>query len=224
MNTGNLLNSVMTIPAIRRLMLPTNKGGLGLTRAELVKDVRRRIPGAITEVVTAFPWDFAIKETTFTTVINTGSYTLAGDDNDCLSIFYVKVTDTDKEIISKTINSMNEIRNDNRDIIDCRYWIPDGRDGGSPKIKIIGTPSTAKSITYQYWRNNISIGNLASDFDLLTIECLAKRFVVSREAIYERQLTKVMRNYDRPNAKTDIGGLDPQVKLNYQRYVDINGW
>ena len=224
MDVGSLQDSVIAIPAVRYLMLPTDKGGSGYKRAVLEDDILQRMKDAITEVVMAYPWDFAIKQTTFNTVVNQASYTLTGLKDDCLVLYYLENTATGKQIISKTIASMNEIRNDNSSIEAGKYWIPDGRDGEFPKAKIVDTPDSVDSITYQYWRNDIDITELAPNFDALLIECLAKRFASSRTAEYDRQLVEIMKNYERPNNKVSVAVLDSQVELNYLKYRTLNGW
>lgn len=224
MTINDLVMSVLGMPEIKRLMLPVEQGGLGVDLADLSDDLKRRANDAVLEVVMAYHWDFAIKETTKTLTVGTAEYTLQGDDNNCMSIYHIRKTVDGTEIIGLNLNQANVKRNDYTSIPACMYYYNSGRDGNYPKVTFLGSPEEAISVTYQFWDSKISIGELAPEFNTVLVNCLAKYFVPKLTGTYEDSLVNVISGYEKDNHDINVAELDPQIKYQNRYRNSLNGY
>lgn len=225
MTQNELVGRVLARSEIRQLMLPPESGGLGRVLTDIKKEAADLIPSAVREVATAYPWDFAIKETTIDSVKDQSDYTLRGSDSgDCLDIYNIRYEGSSKPLEFKTPAAMDDILG-RRTISTISYWVPSGRSSKFPVVKIVATPSTSgETITYRYYRNNVTLSEIPGVCDYLLEVAVAKRFVSSLEVLYDKVLVKAIGAYDRSGGETDVAVQDSEVVRANNARFKLNGW
>jgi len=224
MNNPDLVNAVMVLPEVKRMTLPVEQGGLGVTIDDLEDKLGLMIPSAVDEVAGAYEWDFAISETSTTSVADTAMYTLTGADNDCLNISSIRYGSDQSLLQKKTMVAMDKLL-ERRTISSILYWMPNGVSDGAPVVKLFATPSTSgETILYRYWRKRVDLSEFPPVCDYVLQMALAKRIISAYNAIYEVALTSAIGMYERGAGDTDRTELDPEVLAgNHRRYL-MNGW
>jgi len=212
MTPTELVQAVVALPAIRRLALPTDKGGLGITVEELENRLKAQVPSVVLEVGGAHEWDFAMKETSTTTTADTSTYTLKGDDNNAYQIASVRYG-TAKMLLTKKTKSVMDDLETRYTISDVAFWVPAGKEDRFPKVRIVATPSeTGTLITYDFWRNDIQLNDFTSDFDWFLTISLARRLLPDISlGLYTAALVDTIKRYDKGGADTDIAKMAPHI-------------
>jgi len=210
MTQDELVGRVLARSEIRQLILAPKDGGLGRNLNDIKKEAADLISSAVREVATAHPWDFSTKETTIDSVANQSSYTLRGSGGDCFDIYNIKYGDSSL-LDFKTPAAMDDILN-RRTISAISYWVPDGRSSNFPVVKLVATPGTSgETITYRYYRNNVTLSEIPGVCDYLLEVALAKRFVSVLEVLYDKILVRAIGAYDRSGGETDVAVQDSEV-------------
>lgn len=224
MTVNDLVSRVLAKPEIKLLMQPPSAGGINITATTLDTDLRNYVPSVINEVALSHEWDFLIQETSTTSVADQATYTLSGLTNNCLRVATVKYGD-DEDLLTYITQPALDDKLTRTTITTVTYWVPYGRKGGSPVIKIVDTPEdSGETILYRYWRSNVGIGEFSAVFDYLLEVALTKRLVTGYSALFDKVLAMTINDYERSGGGTDITVLDERIIDENVARANLHGW
>jgi hypothetical protein len=217
----DLVSAAMSRPAIKRLALPTDDGGLNWAENKIRKQLDAEVKSVVQEVVLANAWDFAMKTDSRTSVASTKDYTLNGSSDDALQIYSVDYAGS--PIVKKTLAALRDIVS-RRTIVSVSYWTVVSRSSGFPVVRLTGTPTEAKTIDYMYWRKDVKLSELPVALDNLLQVALTKRLAPSYENIYPAALASAIAAYERPGADPDTTVMDTAITSANNRRANLHGW
>lgn len=224
MTVDNWLDNVVALPEIVALTIPTDQGGPGMNLEDIRDNLGDQVSSVIDEVAGAHEWDFAIEETTTTTVANQASYTLSGADQDAMNIANIRWGDDDDPVVKKTQRQMDDYLSRHTPA-EMAYWAQNGRSNGYPVVEFFSAPTTAgETITYRYWRNDVALGEFPAVLDDFLIVSLAKRMIKAYRREYANALATAINAYERGGGEADVAMIDPQIVTQNNRRAEKHGW
>ena len=182
---------------------------------------------AVQEIATAHGWGFSTDEVVTATVANQQEYTLTGNSNDCHGVINIRygTEGTDEITLEKLSPLGKDAFMSGRTVTGVGYWVSDGHaSGGYPKVKLYATPETVKPLTYRYWRSNIELGDIPDQFQYVIVSCVIKRMVPGFDRQYEKDLKRMISQYDVGGNEPLIVKRDPTARKNNNRRTGLNGW
>jgi len=219
---AELARRVRILPEIRRLILPPDQGGINYPNSELQTDINNGVSSAVQQVSADFEWDFALRDSTVSSVATQSEYKLPGANNDALSLYSVKYDSTPLEW--KTREQMDIILEDGALSV-ISYYILQEPVNQHPKIEIFGTPSEGgDTITYVYWRNDVDIQEFPPGADQALVYALASQFINAYYPLYKAALRDAIAGYQRYGAGRGKIQHDSMVRDGNIRRAELHGW
>lgn len=200
-NKDSIVDTVLMLPQIRAI-------------GEVSVDDKRKAAEALfnsvkNDILITYDWPFAIYEATESTVADQASYLLKGAESDCRDIINVRYGDDDILLDKRRRVDMDEYL-DGRTISSVLFWMDDGYLDDYPKIKLVGTPSTAgETIRYRYRPKDVPLTRFPEQFEKAFILGIATGIVPSYNGLFNKALDRLIDNFDVG------GGEDDQVKQDY---------
>jgi len=181
---------------------------------------------AVNEVATSHSWDFSTDEKATATVANQQEYTLRGKTNNCYNIINVRLGtyNVDEVELTKLSPLTKDTFLSDRTISGTGYWSPNGRHSGFPKIKLYDTPTTVKTMTYRYVRNDVGLGEIPDQFKHVIMSCVIKRMVPGFYKQYEKDINRMISQYDVGGHEPLIAKKDPTDKARNNERARLFGW
>ena len=223
MTKDSLVSAVIKFPAMQRLTLPVEQGGSGLSVNDIESALKDQVDSAVKKVASSYPWDFAMRIAEETSVTDQANYELEGLKQDCDIIHSVMYGDDDELLTKQTVSETDEMLT-RLSVPGCYYWTPIERTGKFPRIRIIDAPSSAGTITYRYWRNNVGINEIPAYLEDLLEYALAKKFVPGYNKAYDNELTDAIRGYNRSGRKFTRVNTDPHIMSKTNKRHTLHGW
>jgi len=194
---SQLIDSVVSLPLLRRFTLPITQGGNAIPANEIRSAVSGHLSSAIIEVSTAHEWDFATAEHIHSggTAANQAEYTLSGASNDARDILGIKYGSAET-LLNKMSQADYDIYSWRRSITSVIIWIPYGRVNDFPRIQFKATPEVAaEQIKYRYRRKNISFQQFPEEFQWVLMANIVKRMIPESEPSYINALDQMKDEY-----------------------------
>jgi hypothetical protein len=208
-----LVKVTAAMPEMRQLLLSQKMGGLGITAVELDDMLGANTDAAIITVATAYEWDFSTRRSdNVDTVVGTAEYTMKGESNNCLQVISVAYGDDETFL---TFQSKDQIRDKltYSTITAMTYWVPVRRDGDYQVIKIYGAPEAAHTLTYDYFRNKVEIGEIPSSIDRLLQLSLARCLMPrAMESAYNVALAEAIGSLERETGNPRQAVMDTEMR------------
>ena len=156
----------------------------------------------IEQLSIAYDWDFIYDVGTETTVIDTSEYTLKGNNDDCRNIETVRYGPGRGTVLKQLDTLLTDRRegeetagaSDSGDVYG--YTLEGESDDGFPKIQLFDTPAEAKTLTYRYRKNGVSINEFPAEFGFVVRDYMIAQFDPSYLAVADRSLKELIGRYD----------------------------
>jgi len=220
MTSNELIKATAVLPAMRRMLLPTDRGGLDWTAAVLESNLQLHVKSALNAVSMAHEWDFSTKsDNSVTTVIDTTTYTMTGDDSNCQQVISINYGDDETPITFVTQTKLREILSYSTPVA-FQYWVVEGRGiDNSPRVKIVGTPNSAETLTYRFYLSDVDIADFPNSLDTVLVYSLARMFFPKAFAgAYRTALAEAITSLERGTGNPRQGQMDSTIRLgNIQR-------
>lgn len=222
MTSGELVDLVEVLPAIRGIVMKTTLKRTALTRhAARIAD----------EVATRYDWDFVCDAADATSVADQADYTLTGNSNDCRDIINIRFKDADSDhfvLLDKyrPVDMDEKLSGvDSSDSGVAAWTIKERNPNGFPVITLVGTPGTSgDTIRYRYRKRNISTSDFPDEFAAVLQYALITKLVPSYAALAERKLQFMVDRYAAPGGDVNPAKLDAQLKLRNRERAGLHGW
>ena len=194
MTTQEYTNLILLNPRLRSL--PD-----GIDIGDIRNLVESLIPIAANRIAVAHDFPFVRASSSTTTVADTATYTLTGASGDCRDVVAITYGD-DRKALEEI--SSEEYERDYSDV-DLPYavekWLVEGGDGRQVNIRLVGTPTEVKTLTYRYLRSTINPEEVPDAWvDVMTTNVMGMIFPDMRKAALE-EIQRMIQHYD----KGDIG-------------------
>lgn len=225
MTFDQLKDAVRTMTDIIPLVRPVVEGGLGLNLAEIQASLDIQAPMAVSAVVTAHPWPFCMRESSFTTTKDEAYYELRGESRDCRQVYALYYGDDEEPMDRMDQEAIDNINTD-REIVSVHYWTLVARDNSQfPRVRLWKTPdATGDTVAYRYWRNDVNIEEFPTDFDYLLQLSLARRLNNSLDRKYKAELMNVARMWQRARKGPNPVRQDPHIERANRRRASLYTW
>ncbi len=225
MTTEELVQRVIAKPIIQRLTRPENLDGLGLRIDDITKSLNEVVHSVVSALSYDYEWDFALKETTTTSVAGQSGYTLTGVNKDASQIFNIRYGDGAGLLTRKTQVAMDHILSGGT-VGAVAYWVPNGRDiNGDIQVEIVATPgASGETIKYRYWRDNVKIDDFPVLCDGVLEAGLTMKMVESYREIYKSELRDAIAAYTRSGGEVDVARQDTSIIRNNRVMNSKHGW
>ncbi len=191
---------------------------IDLDVAELAEALSVDIDVAVSQIVQAHEWDFAVAWDVLPCTADEDEYTLKGRDQQCWKVFeitYGTGSDYDAyETLTKKWPQDLAEHLTTHIVTRVLYWVPVGRDGQFPKVRIVSTPGSSDyNLRYGYWRRSVGYNELPSEMFLAPIIMGVKHlWGMASEREFAASIERVIAEYDRPASPEDnLVTLDPDL-------------
>lgn len=205
----------MTVEEVRdRLLGLPELLALNLDASAITKSIDVYAPEVVREVATRYDWSFVLETHDHSggTIASQADYTLLGRNDNARDIINIRYGDTLILLDERTPERQDEWQTQRSALSGVWIWIPDGRDGKSPKIKLYGTPSTAgETIRYRYRRDNVTLQEWPVDFEFVIISGIASKLFPNRRGIFEDDIRIMIDRYESSGGEDDPVIQDPRI-------------
>ena len=205
----------MTVQEIQdRLLGLPELLALDLDASAITKSIDTYAPEVVREVATRYDWSFVLETHDHTdgTVASQADYTLLGKHDNARDIINIRYGDNLVLLDERTPERQDEWQTQRAALSDVWIWIPNGREGKSPKITLYGTPSTAgKTLRYRYRRDNVTLQEWPQDFEFVIVSGVASKLFPNRRSIFEADIQIMVDRYESSGGEDDPAIQDPRI-------------
>lgn len=182
----------------------------GLSQKDVFDAVDVLLPPIIDRIIMSFDWDFAVDVATTTTVSGTSEYELEGNSGDCRDIISVRYGDgrgtpIEEKVVADMDRREAETVSGAADAGGVYAYTRFGRsDQGYPQIQLFDTPLEAKTLTYRYRKNGLTIESIPDEFGFVVRDFLRAEYRPEYESLAETRLNDMIARYE-------VGGDSPKT-------------
>ena len=190
MTKDELINITLLHPSVRAIV--------GSTNAQKRVALEAMADLAVDKAAGEYTYDFLMSSSSTVTVANQSDYTLLGDKAPARDIIWVTYGTNGLFLFERSELDVKRLISGSTGTLSTTVWHKLPKTEGQPRIRLIGTPSSAgKAINYGYRIRGVTIDLWPSDFAFVVVSHLVAMLVPAFLPVAVRDAAAMAANYDK---------------------------
>lgn len=189
MNRASIARRIFLSPQFRTIQYQDD--------VERQEAINLLIDETVEEVATKSDWSFLLVEGSKATTAGTSDYVLEGGSNQDGRRLINLTYGSGRRFIQKyDIVDVEYILSDVTDPSQVIAWAQIGEDGGFPKVRLFGTPSTADTIYYRMLKKNVKIEDWPEEWGSVIVYGVLSRIDMNFRPMYMDAIAEMRQRYE----------------------------